>query len=69
MTKAEKKIEELKEQGWKFDHTATVKDYRSAGSVSSMVSKNGFDYCRVHEGKCVGKGKYQLTTVMYRKED
>lgn len=65
--KGDIKFDELIEQGWEFSHVATVNRYRYAGSVSCMKSKNGYDYCRVHRGKTVGRHCYQLTYVMRRK--
>ena len=65
--KAITKREELEKQGWEFSHTATVNRYRFAGTVSTMKSKNGYEYCRIHCGKCVSQRCYQMTYVMRRK--
>ena len=32
-----------------------------------MKSVGGYEYCRIHCGKCVGSYRYQLTYVMRRK--
>lgn len=68
MTKGYETICKLMSEGWSISHTATYNGYRSAGVISSMKSHDGYEYCRVHEGKSVGKAKYQLTTVMKRRE-
>lgn len=61
------KWEELEKQGWEFSHVATVNRYRPAGTVSPMKSVGGYEYCRIHRGKTVGRHTYQLTYVMRRK--
>ncbi len=60
-------MEQLENEKWEFDHVATVKWYKYAGSVFPMKPHNGYEYCRVHSGKCVGKHSYQITYVMKRK--
>ena len=67
-TLGDKMRTELIAQGWEFDHEATWKTYRCAGSVSPMKSRNGFEYCRVHHGRSVHVGEfiYQITDVMRR---
>ena len=67
-TLGDKTRAELIAQGWEFDHTAAVKDYRPAGTVSPMKSRNGFEYCRVRHGRSVHVREfiYQITDVMRR---
>lgn len=60
-------FDELVKQGWECSHVATVSRYRFAGTVSPMKSVGGYEYCRIHCGKCVGQYRYQLTYVMRRK--
>lgn len=62
-------FEKLIDEGWSLSHTATVNEYRTAGTVSPMKSRNGFDYCRIHHGKTVTNHSYQITTVMKRKQE
>lgn len=70
MTRAEETCNRLKAEGWEFDHEATCRDYKSAGSISYMKDKNGYEYCRVHHGKSCGRRKeYQITSVMRRKKE
>lgn len=69
MTKGYKTYLKLKDEGWTFVHEAAYHGYKSAGTISPMNSKGGFEYCRIHQGKSVGSShKYQLTTVMKRSE-
>ena len=56
----------LEEAGWTYSHEALINDYRSAGTVSEMQSRNGYKYCRVHCGKCVTRWCYQITHVYKR---
>lgn len=73
MTKADKTIAELEKQGWIFDHSALFKTYKYSGSTSSMQPRKGYEYIRVHEGRCknIQCGEYwkcmQITYVMRRK--
>lgn len=60
-------FDELVKQGWECSHVATVSRYRFAGTVSPMKSVGGYEYCRIHRGKCVSQCRYQLTYVMRRK--
>lgn len=60
---------ELIEQGWEYSHQALVSRYKYAGSVSEMKPKNGYMYCRIHCGKCVGQYSYQVTYVMRKKQE
>lgn len=62
-------IRHLIDAGWKEDHTALVSQYRTAGTISTMRSHDGYDYCRVHHGRVKSKGRYQVTTVMRRSVD
>ena len=52
--------------GWEYDHTATCSIYSPAGSVTAMQTRNGYEYCRVHCGRCVGRHCYQITYVYRR---
>lgn len=65
-TAGEKAIERLEAQGWECSHDATCNRYQFAGTVSEMRTRGGYEYCRVHHGKSVGRWCYQLTTVMRR---
>lgn len=58
--------EKLMNEGWQYSHTATVNRYEPAGSVSKMQTRKGFEFCRVHVGKTVGKHCWQITYVYYR---
>lgn len=67
MTRAEITQNELEAQGWRFDHHATYRGYRPAGSISDMADRKGSEFCRIHVGKSCGKNKeYQETIVMRR---
>ena len=56
----------LEEAGWTYSHEALINDYRSAGTVSEMQPRNGYEHCRVHCGKCVTRWCYQITHVYKR---
>lgn len=57
----------LIENGWEFSHEATVHKYVASGTVSPMRPVGGFEWCRVHTGKSVGKHGVQVTRV-YKRE-
>lgn len=65
-TAGDQTVDKLIDEGWTVSHTATVRRYMPAGTVSPMCSKDGNDYCRVHHGQTVGRHTYQITTVMRR---
>ena len=67
-TLGDKTLAELIRQGWEFDHEASCRTYRAAGSVSPMKPRNGFEFCRVHHGRSVHARRftYQITDVMRR---
>lgn len=70
MTNADKTASKLEMQGWEYDHRALVKAYKYAGTVDKMISKDGYDYCRVYTSEChMGKGglTFQVSWV-YRRE-
>lgn len=64
MTKAERIIEYLTDNGWVVDHEATTQFYHPEGTVVMMQRRHGIDYCRVYHGKSVSKHYYQLTSVL-----
>lgn len=72
VTECSATIQDLTLDGWQFDHWAMYKGYRGAGTVSSMATKNGVQYCRVHDSLCKYKNingyrvRFQLTAVMKR---
>ena len=68
MTRAEVTRERLEAEGWYFDRYATSRGYRPAGTVSEMATRKGFEYCRIHEGKCCGKNKESQETIVMRRE-
>ena len=59
--------ESLTENGWEFSHEATVHKYQASGTVSPMRPVGGYEWCRVHTGKSVGKHSVQVTRV-YKRE-
>lgn len=58
--------ERLTAAGWEYSHTATVNFYSPAGTVTDMQTRKGYEYCRVHCGRCVGRNCYQITYVYRR---
>lgn len=70
MTRADKVIKDLTNQGWKVDHEATSRGYRRAGSVEDMKTRNGVAYVRVYTSETHGKRPcYQVTVVLRKEED
>lgn len=67
MTKAFITEQKLENEGWVFDHSATTRPYKSAGSTEEMKSMHGYEYIRVYTSLCKGKLKYQVSNV-YRRE-
>lgn len=67
MKRGDMAVEKLREAGWEYVHDTLVYVYRPAGTVSSMCSRMGYEYCRVHHGRVVGQHTHQLTSVMRRK--
>lgn len=67
MTQAQITEQKLENDGWIYDHAATNRYYKSAGSTDEMKSKGGYEYIRVYTSTCKGKEKYQITHV-YRRE-
>ena len=66
-------VDALIEQGWTVDHTATAAGYIYAGTIRSMRTRKGVEFCRVYHSKCYnlelpnGYDKtIQVTTVMRR---
>lgn len=72
ITAGDKTVNRLIDEGWNVSHSATTLQYKYAGVVSTMRSRNGKEYCRVHQGKTVNMRAYghmftfQMTTVMCR---
>lgn len=61
-----KTINKLIDEGWSVDHQALFGRYKFSGAVSDMKKRNGYKFCRVHHGQKIGR--YQVTTVMKKKE-
>ena len=63
----------LIDEGWTLDHSALYPGYIYAGSVSTMQTRRGYEYCRVHAGRCknvrIGRGywKAMQVTEVYRR--
>lgn len=70
LTRGEQAVLKLEGQGWQYSHKAAHRGYKSAGSISEMQRRNGYDFCRVHLGRNVTKDchLYQVTVVMRREE-
>ena len=66
MTMWEKTVDELIADGWTFDRRVTFRGYYYSGYVSNMKSRDGYDYCRVHTGSSISRGRYQITLVYRR---
>ena len=65
-------LEKLERDGWKVVRRALYHGYKCAGMISTMRTKNGNEYCRLHIGHCKSariNGYYmtfQETLVLYK---
>lgn len=62
----------LENQGWECAHSALYKGYQYSGTVSKMENRDGWEYARVHIGKChnVRKNGFSFSmqeTYVYRR--
>lgn len=67
MTQSQITEKKLESEGWFYDHAATTRPYRPAGSTDEMKSIGEYEYIRVYTSTCKGKLKYQISHV-YRRE-
>ena len=52
ITAADRSVNQLIDEGWTIDRYSLYNGYRYSGTISPMQTRKGYEYCRVHHGRC-----------------